>query len=93
MYPLVPRRRGITNFQQGFLSESIDDFAQTYIYPAYSPLVVFFLLCSSAYGYWKVCLHCCALHKETTLSVRPARNKTIIVRLPGEQTAGAAYAP
>lgn len=35
------------------ISDEADAFAQDVVYPAYTPLVVFFLACSSGYGYWK----------------------------------------
>lgn len=44
---------GIFLSAAGFLSEEADNFAQNVIYPSFSPLVIFFLACSSAYGYWK----------------------------------------
>ena len=37
----------------GFMSESLDQFAQDVVYPAFSPTLGFFLLCSSLYGLWK----------------------------------------
>ncbi|GMH32605.1 hypothetical protein BSKO_00439 [Bryopsis sp. KO-2023] len=37
----------------GFLPEGVDDFALNVVYPAFSPTVGVFLLCSSFYGVWK----------------------------------------
>ena len=37
----------------GFVSEAADQFAQDYVYGAFSPTVGLFLACSSAYGLWK----------------------------------------
>ena len=40
---------------QGFLPESADRFATDVIYPAFSPQMGVFFVCSTAYGVWKVC--------------------------------------
>ena len=40
---------------QGFLPESVDQFATDYIYKSFSPTVGVFVLCSTVYGVWKVC--------------------------------------
>lgn len=39
---------------QGFLSESLDQFAQDVVYKTFSPTVGLFLACSAGYGLWKV---------------------------------------
>lgn len=39
---------------QGFLPESLDDFAQNVVFKTFSPTVGLFLACSAAYGLWKV---------------------------------------
>ena len=39
---------------QGFLPESADRFATDVIYPAFSPQMGVFFVCSTAYGVWKV---------------------------------------
>merc|ERR1719409_1101181 len=36
----------------GFLSDDLDQLAQTTVYPAFTPVVGFFLALSSAYGLW-----------------------------------------
>ena len=41
---------------QGFLPESADRFATDIIYPAFSPQMGIFFVCSTAYGVWKVCV-------------------------------------
>lgn len=38
---------------QGFLPESGDEFVRTWVYTAFSPTVIIFLLCSTTYGIWK----------------------------------------
>jgi len=37
----------------GFLPDELDNFAANVLYPAYTPFVGVFLLCSTAYGVWK----------------------------------------
>jgi len=44
---------GVFLAASGFLSEDIDKFAMDYVYPAFSPTLIFFLVCSSLYGLWK----------------------------------------
>ena len=39
---------------QGFLPESLDQFAQNVVYKTFSPTVGIFLASSAAYGVWKV---------------------------------------
>ena len=44
---------GVFLAASGFMSDSADQFAQDVVYPAFSPSLIFFLACSSAYGLWK----------------------------------------
>jgi len=46
---------------QGFLPDELDRFAESTLYPSFSPTVGAFLLCSAAYGLWKVWGLCEAL--------------------------------
>jgi hypothetical protein len=39
---------------QGFLPESLDQFAQDYVLPAFTPTLGVFLAISTLYGLWKV---------------------------------------
>ena len=56
---------------QGFLPEAADQFAQDVVYPAFSPTLAVFLVCSTAYGLWKVMRgpqHLRFVHYETSTS-------------------------
>lgn len=44
---------GVFLAASGFMSEEVDQFAQDVVYPAFSPTLIFFLVCSSLYGVWK----------------------------------------
>mmetsp|Transcript_11574 Transcript_11574/g.20921 ORF Transcript_11574/g.20921 Transcript_11574/m.20921 type:complete len:177 (-) Transcript_11574:140-670(-) len=44
---------GVLLAASGFLPEDIDNMISNTLYPAYSPFVGVFLLCSTAYGVWK----------------------------------------
>ena len=44
---------GVFLAASGFLSEAADQFAMDVVYPAFSPTLGLFLLCSSLYGLWK----------------------------------------
>ncbi|GAB4816857.1 hypothetical protein N2152v2_003903 [Parachlorella kessleri] len=50
---LVILAEGLFLGASGFLSESVDQFAQDVVYPLFSPSVGVFLLGSSGYGLWK----------------------------------------
>jgi len=39
---------------QGFMSESMDQFAQDVVFPAFTPTLGLFLAISTGYGLWKV---------------------------------------
>jgi len=44
---------GVVLAASGFLPEEMDTMITNNLYPAYSPFVGVFLLCSTAYGVWK----------------------------------------
>ena len=48
------RSPDLRDASQGFLPESADRFATDVIYPAFSPQMGVFFVCSTAYGVWKV---------------------------------------
>jgi hypothetical protein len=47
------RTTGILICVQGFLPDAADQFVQDYVFKAFTPSILIFLLCSTLYGLWK----------------------------------------